>query len=336
MSQDAHVSDLLPAYALDCLDQDEMALVSEHLATCPSCRLELESYQAVTGELAFSVPEAVPPDHLKRQLLKQVQPERPTATADPESSWWRQLSSLWRRAAPAWGVISLALIVVLAVGNLMLRQQIDGSESGPEGFHIVSLSGTDLAPGATGTLVISGDGEYGTLIVDNDGKAAKARTIINTNVTEAVVGDVIVRNTGRLAIDTNQTLVVYGSWTNGGVLVAYSNAFVRFAGTNSVTVAGNSSSSWVRSSGDISSSSSRQVSLPRDERRAVWSVTDRNSNTSVACAVGNRRKIKLRSFSSRSLTRSATSIAGISDSTSFKVRYSFFSIASCRISMPST
>jgi anti-sigma-K factor RskA len=36
----------------------------------------------------------------------------------------------------------------------------------PGGMRIVSLTGTDAAPGATGTIVISQDGEHGTLVVD--------------------------------------------------------------------------------------------------------------------------------------------------------------------------
>jgi anti-sigma-K factor RskA len=33
-------------------------------------------------------------------------------------------------------------------------------------MRVVALAGTEAAPAATGTIVISGDGEYGTLVVD--------------------------------------------------------------------------------------------------------------------------------------------------------------------------
>ena len=35
MANDCHVLDLLPGYVLDCLDEDELIRVSEHLAICP-------------------------------------------------------------------------------------------------------------------------------------------------------------------------------------------------------------------------------------------------------------------------------------------------------------
>jgi anti-sigma-K factor RskA len=60
----------------------------------------------------------------------------------------------------------LVLIVALAVGNLTLRQQSDEPKTVSGGMRIVSLAGTEAAPDAFGTLIISADGEYGTLVVD--------------------------------------------------------------------------------------------------------------------------------------------------------------------------
>lgn len=166
MLNETHVSDLIPAYALGCLDEDEDILVSEHLPTCSACQAELEVYQTVTDRLAFTAPDASPPADLKRQLMDRVQSAHPPATAAPRQSWWEQLTSLWHRAAPAWGAVSLVIILALAVSNLMLRQQVNESTAEPEGMRVVRLSGTDAAPDATGTLVVSADGEYGTLVVD--------------------------------------------------------------------------------------------------------------------------------------------------------------------------
>jgi anti-sigma-K factor RskA len=87
---------------------------------------------------------------------------------EPRQSWWEALVSLFRRSAPAWGLVSLALIVALAAGNLALWQRIDRMEAValPGEMRVIALAGTGAAPAATGTIVISGDGEYGTLVVD--------------------------------------------------------------------------------------------------------------------------------------------------------------------------
>ena len=167
MVEGAHVSDLLPGYALGCLDPADETRVSDHLATCASCRTELQSFQVVTDQLGLAVPDVPPPDRLKRELIARIQPPQPTARGEPRRSWWAGLQSLWQRAAPAWGLVSLLLILALGVQNLMLRQEPDEPQMTSGGMRIVTLQGTEAAPDATGTLVISTDGEHGTLVVDS-------------------------------------------------------------------------------------------------------------------------------------------------------------------------
>jgi anti-sigma-K factor RskA len=168
MSTEMHVVELLPAYALDCLDEEETALVSEHLARCPACQTEFLAYQTVADRLALAAPEAAPPPRLKRQILERVAPPRPLPVAEPRPSLWQQLTGLYGRAAPAWGAVALILVVVLAASNLWLWQQLDGDRvtTTPAGMQVIALAGTEVAPNGAGTLVISADGEYGTLIVD--------------------------------------------------------------------------------------------------------------------------------------------------------------------------
>ena len=68
MSVEVHVSEFLPAYALDCLDPDERMQVARHVAVCSACQAELRSYESVTGQLALVAPEALPSPELKERL----------------------------------------------------------------------------------------------------------------------------------------------------------------------------------------------------------------------------------------------------------------------------
>ena len=167
---DEHVLDLLPAYALDCLDEDETIHVAEHLAACSTCQAELLAYQATVAQLALAAPDAAPPLTLKEQLMDRTQPvgQLPDVRS-PQLSWWQSLGMLMRRTTPAWGVVGLVLIVALAVGNLWLWQRVNQLEQRlpPAGvMHTIALSGTQAAPAATGLIVISLDGHHGTLVVD--------------------------------------------------------------------------------------------------------------------------------------------------------------------------
>jgi anti-sigma-K factor RskA len=167
MAMNTHVIELLPAYALDCLDEEDMLLVTEHLAVCPTCRAELASYQGVADQLAMAVPCNEPPAGLKRRLMAHVQPPRPQTIPQPRPAWWQQVGRVLQH--PAWGVASLALILALAVSNVLLWQQVNRPGGAPNGqsMRTLALASTASAPEASGIVVISTDGEYGTLVVDN-------------------------------------------------------------------------------------------------------------------------------------------------------------------------
>ena len=162
------VIELLPAYALGSLEDEEVIQVAEHLDTCPACRTELLSYQAVADRLALAAPAAVPPPRLKQKILGQLQTPRHEPTTGPRRSWRQRIAGLFQRAAPAWGLASLALIALLVLSNLWWWQRASQEEPlvASDGMQVIAMAGTDAAPAAVGTLVISGDGEYGTLVVD--------------------------------------------------------------------------------------------------------------------------------------------------------------------------
>lgn len=175
MAKDVHVDDLIPAYALDCLDGAEAVAVSEHLKDCSRCRAELRTYQAIAEQMTYSIELVDPPPQVKTQLMDRVRASISAQPAsDAGSSWLERLrlfffSASLRGLAPAWGAISLILIFILAASNAMLWYQISQlrarSEQTP--MQVVSLLGTEIVPQASGLIVISRDGHHGTLVVDD-------------------------------------------------------------------------------------------------------------------------------------------------------------------------
>jgi anti-sigma-K factor RskA len=164
MSNEAHVLDLLPAYALGSLGADEVQRVQEHLLSCWICRDESSAFQAVAGELSFAVPVAEPSPDLRDRLMQRVRKARPPAPVSQSEA----RRPFWERLLPAWGLASLFLIVGLAASSFLLWQRISHLEfaTAPGGMRAVPLSATDAAPQATGFVLISTDGEDGALIVD--------------------------------------------------------------------------------------------------------------------------------------------------------------------------
>lgn len=160
-----HVLDLLPAYALDCLEEAEAIRVSEHLADCVNCQAALVAYQKVVDELPLAAVESTPPPELREKLLTKVR--RHSVVPSPARVTWRQRLEPFTKM-PFWGAASLALIMVLAINNWFLWRQLGSlQKETPAAFQVVRLLGTEKFPQASGMLVISENGEYGTLVVDS-------------------------------------------------------------------------------------------------------------------------------------------------------------------------
>jgi anti-sigma-K factor RskA len=164
MSDGVHVFDLLPAYALGCLDQADARRVSEHLAVCSVCRTELSHYELITEELALAVPEQEPPSNLQQQLTNRIRSLPPGTRARPRIPQ-RQPG---QRLVAVWGLVSLLLIVGLVAISLFLWQQLAQRElfDKPGSMRAIALHSSEAASKATGFIIISGDGSRGTLIVD--------------------------------------------------------------------------------------------------------------------------------------------------------------------------
>src|ERR1051325_1100403 len=119
MSDDAHVLEDLPVYAIGSLDEAEAQRVAKHVAACVICRRELEVYQAIADQLVLTFPDAAPSADTKQLLIDRIQSlerkpfqssrsKESLATVRPETKMG------WRGLFPVVGVIGLLLTVILA------------------------------------------------------------------------------------------------------------------------------------------------------------------------------------------------------------------------------
>jgi anti-sigma-K factor RskA len=168
MSTNRHVSELIPAYTIGCLDEDELIRVSEHLANCQICQEELTVYQAIADQLALAVPDTAPPARLKDRLMTRVKAQQTTAAGSPSKAGWWNLLSLKPSPGLIWNLVSLILIVILAASNLFLWQRINqlGSPFPPDTIQATLIHATERVPGASAIVTMGADGVQGALIVD--------------------------------------------------------------------------------------------------------------------------------------------------------------------------
>src|SRR5262245_24865582 len=77
MSNEHPWTEYAASYALDALDEPDRIAFEAHLADCPACRAEVQSFQEVTGLLAHSATPLAAPPHLKTRVLEEARKVRP-------------------------------------------------------------------------------------------------------------------------------------------------------------------------------------------------------------------------------------------------------------------
>ncbi len=162
MSDETTIRDLLPGYALGCLDPEDERFVSAHLPGCPACREELESFVHVADRLSTTVPGAEPPAGLEHRILRALGRRSSALRGQPAYRFPRFAS--WR---PALAAVAAVFIVALAAGNLLQWTGVirPGAQAGDTRLMTVMLAGVGDARGAYGTVVLDTADREGVLAV---------------------------------------------------------------------------------------------------------------------------------------------------------------------------
>jgi len=114
------IQELLGAFAIDAVDADEVAEIEAHLVTCPRCRAEvaeLREVAAMLGHAGGDAPDGVW-DNIAAALTGPPPPLRLEVLDSPPSSRWRPV----RTAAVG---VAAASVVVLGIGVIRLRSEVD-------------------------------------------------------------------------------------------------------------------------------------------------------------------------------------------------------------------
>ncbi|MGH3496470.1 MAG: anti-sigma factor [Nocardioidaceae bacterium] len=123
MTTDLHT--LVGAYAIDALTSQEQEQFEQHLATCQTCRDELDEFVATAARLGGAA-ESTAPSQLRGRVLQAVAhtlQDRPAVT-DLTTARNR------RRAAPRILVAAAVLALIASIGGVLVeRQQVQDAQS---------------------------------------------------------------------------------------------------------------------------------------------------------------------------------------------------------------
>ncbi len=155
-----HPTDLLPAFALGCLDPDENSQVAEHLRRCAACRAELQALEEVSVHLAYAVPSIEPSETVKKNLLA-------TCCSQRSFAWFETLFSRWPRLIPITAMASCVLAVVFTTSSFLLLKDVNVSQPVTiADLQLVPLQGAEVMPQAIGQLVVDTTSGQGRLLVN--------------------------------------------------------------------------------------------------------------------------------------------------------------------------
>jgi anti-sigma-K factor RskA len=158
MNDDPH--DLVAAYALDALDDEERERFERHLAGCEDCTEQLELLEEAAAALAYGAEGPEPNASLRDRILT-------AAKSEPRASVFRFPQRNWGFTAVA-GVAAVAAVAALALGLWAnsLSNSLDRERSANDAYEQAARL---LSEKASATPLVGADG---SLLIANDGRAA--------------------------------------------------------------------------------------------------------------------------------------------------------------------
>ncbi len=160
MSDERHVTEDLPAYALGALDDPERLEVAAHVERCATCTHDLAQFaDALYEAAAVGAVSVEPPRDLRTRIVLRYR----GAPAARGTSWRARLGELVTRPVPI--AIPAALVVLLVFSVAVLgtaRQQADAyaiALAGVVDGRVVALAPTAASPDARAAVVIPNQGK---------------------------------------------------------------------------------------------------------------------------------------------------------------------------------
>jgi len=164
------IAELLPAYALDALDDDERALVDEYLAGSAGARDEVAEFQVAASMLAHA--GGPPPEGVWEKLESKIaeSPRALRAVPAPDVLASRPAPAALARPSRRWQwLAAAAAIVALAFGGLWIAER--SSNDGGSSADTASLAAAAAtAPGSRHAVLTDPSGNtLATAVVTRDG-----------------------------------------------------------------------------------------------------------------------------------------------------------------------
>lgn len=124
MIDSEHVLELIDAYALGAVEEQEAAVIEEHVAECVPCWNELGRAQETAAMLSLSVPLHQAPERLGQRIISTAQRESSPVRTEEKRGFFGRIGIGWPALA---GTLGVATVAAFAFG-LSMQQQVNDLE----------------------------------------------------------------------------------------------------------------------------------------------------------------------------------------------------------------
>ena len=152
------IHDLAAGYALDALDERELALFEAHLAECARCTEDVRSFQDTTAALAYGIGAYDPPADLRARVLEEARQQRPQQSVVVLRP--RRALRLAAAVAAACAIAAIGLGIWAASLSSSLSDERSAAEAHARAAAILATDSSQrLSLGGNGQVVRASNGD---------------------------------------------------------------------------------------------------------------------------------------------------------------------------------
>ncbi len=162
--QSHNLSEILAGYVLGDLDETELVWLNQQLATNPQLKEKVSQLESTLTLMPYGLPEDVPQNDLRSQILAQVQPQ----SRSTKYRWSWIISTVTAVSALWLGINNFSLRQQLALRDNQLQQQQELiTLLRQPNNRLVALQGNQDVVAASGSLFISPESKTAVLALQN-------------------------------------------------------------------------------------------------------------------------------------------------------------------------
>ena len=165
-SRSHNLEEILAGYVLGDLDEEELVWFNQQLAANPQLREQVTQLESTLNLMPYGLPEDLPPNNLRSQILAQAQPKQ--LSPSPKYRWSWILSAITAAGALLFGINNFSLRQQIAVTEDRLEQQQELiSLLRQPNNRLVALTADNDMTTASGSLFISPESNTAVLALKN-------------------------------------------------------------------------------------------------------------------------------------------------------------------------